>query len=489
MKKMQRKSLIQKWAPVLESDIGSPVRTQAEASVLATLLETQTKLNTGYLQESANLTTDVAVYQQYALPLIRRQFPELLAMNTVAVIPTTTPNGIYFALRYLYDGPTKTGSFRRGQKREIGFDFDGMHTGMQDGYNAPFATADGELLSNYMEDQLSDSGIGSLGLFSRTKDGKLQAGGSRIKTASIKVIKGSVIVGTRAIKSQYTLELQQDLASVHGQDVEALLLEALQFEIQQEIDREILESQILVAQKPGLGGEKFIEVNFGATGAVPGAIDVSDTIKGRWSGEAIAGGVVNTILAVANKISVVSRMGTGNFAICSPDVVAMLSTLNGGLYTPSMTTYNTNVAQSYAGGIAEAGSVLAGQIKVYRDIYADQSYALIGFKGPRQGESGIIFMPYIPYIFCKTAGQEDGSPRLIVKSRYAVVANLLGAGQFYRVVKFHGVTNLIIGINSDTDEYAWDKTAGTYDPRYYGHLGGVAGADVNGNPVEGDTIV
>lgn len=484
MKKMQRKSLIQKWAPVLESDIGSPVRTQAEASVLATLLETQTKLNTGYLQESANLTTDVAVYQQYALPLIRRQFPELLAMNTVAVIPTTTPNGIYFALRYLYDGPTKTGAFRNGQKREIGFDFDGTFTGVQNGYVAPYETADGELLSNYMENG------DTLGLFSRTAKGNLQNGGSRIKTASIKVIKGSVIVGTRAIKSQYTLELQQDLASVHGQDVEALLLEALQFEIQQEIDREILESQILVAQKPGLGGEKVIEVNLGTTTTDNGVAPVGDVIRGRWAGEAIAGGIVNTILAVANKISVVSRMGTGNFAICSPDVVAMLSTLNGGLYTPSMTTYNTNVAQSYAGGIAEAGSVLAGQIKVYRDIYADASYALIGFKGPRQGESGIIFMPYIPYIFCKTAGQEDGSPRLIVKSRYAVVANLLGAGQFYRVVRFYGVTGIIKGIDSNTDEYAWDKTGGTYDPRYYGHLGGVAGADkVTGLPTEGDTIV
>ena len=483
MKKMQRKSLIQKWAPVLESDIGSPVRTQAEASVLATLLENQIKLNTGYMQESANLTSDVAVYQQYALPLIRRQFPELLAMNTVAVIPTTTPNGIYFALRYLYDESTKTGTFRKGQKREIGFDLDGRYTGMQNpaGYVAPYATADGELLSNYME-----NGDG-LSLFRRNGDSVAAGQGSRIKTASIKVIKGSVIVGTRAIKSQYTLELQQDLASVHGQDVEALLLEALQFEIQQEIDREILESQIYVAQKPELGGEAVLEVNMGTANVTVNGKEIapiSETLRGRWSGEAIAGAVVNTILAVANKISVVSRMGTGNFAICSPDVVAMLSTLNSGLYTP--TYLGTNASQSYAGGIAEAGSVLGGQIKVYRDIYADQSYALIGYKGQRQGESGIVFMPYIPYIFCKTAGQEDGSPRLIVKSRYAIVANLLGAGQFYRVVRFHGVTGTILGIDSSTDDYAWDKTGGTYDPRYYGHLGGVAGS---GDSIEGDTGV
>ena len=459
MKKIQRKSLIQKWAPVLESDIGAPIRTQAEASVLATLLENQIKLNTGYMQESANLSTDVAVYQQYALPLIRRQFPELLAMNTVAVIPTTTPNGIYFALRYLYDGTSKTGTFRNGQKKEVGFDLDTTFTGIQNGFVAPWSTNQGELLSNYMEDTTVANGVG------------LVSGAGKIKTASIKVIKGSVIVGTRAIKSQYTLELQQDLASVHGQDVEALLLEALQFEIQQEIDREILGAQLYVAQTPALGGEAAIPVDINT---------VSETIKGRWAGEAIAGAVVNTILAVANKISVVSRMGTGNFAICSPDVVAMLSTLNSGIYTP--TYLNTNVPQAYTGGVAEAGSVLGGQIKVYRDIYADASYALVGYKGPRQGESGIIFMPYIPYIFCKTAGQEDGSPRLIVKSRYAIVANLLGAGQFYRVVQFTGVGGIILGINSAEDTYAWEKTGGTYDPQSYGDLGGVGTG-------EGDTNI
>lgn len=461
MKKVQSKSYIKKWAPVIESDIGKPIRTQAEASVLATVLENQIKLNTGYLEESANLTTDVAVYQQYALPLIRRQFPELLAMNTVAVIPTTTPNGIYFALRYLYDGTTKTSPFRNGQKKEIGFDLDGTFTGRQDGYVGSYSTAQGELLSNYMEDN-------------STNTVNLAVGAGKIRTASIKVIKGSVIVGTRAIKSHYTLELQQDLASVHGQDVEALLLEALQFEIQQEIDREILEAQLLVAQTPSLGGEAAITVD------IPALVAASSPLAGRWAGEMIAGLVVNTLLAVSNKISVVSRMGTGNFAICSPDVVSMLSTLNNGLYTP--TYLNTAASQSFAGGIAEAGTVLGGQIKIYRDIYADASYALVGYKGPRQGESGIVFMPYIPYIFCKTAGQEDGSPRLIVKSRYAIVANLLGAGQFYRVVRFIGVNSAIIGINSDTDTYAWEKTGGTYDPANYGNLGGVGAG-------EGDTNV
>jgi len=467
MKQSQKKSLIQKWAPVLESDIGTPIKSQSEASVLATLLENQVKLNKGFLPESANVTGDVEVYQQYALPLIRRQFPELLAMNTVAVIPTTTPQGIYFALRYLYDGTSKSGSFRNGQKKEIGFDLEKDHAGQQDNFGTPadggpFSTNEGEFLSNYMENGQA------LNTFD-PRDGTTAAA-NNIKTASIKVIKGSVIVGTRAIKSHYTLELQQDLAAVHGQDIEALLLEALQFEIQQEIDREILAAMKYAAEATALGGEVIAEVNLSSTSA---------PIDGRWAAERIAGGIVNTILAVAQKIAVTSRMGSGNFVIASPDVVASISTLNNGIYVP--TYMNSNMNTQPGGGVAEAGTLLGGGIKVYRDIYAEESYALVGYKGARQGESGIIFMPYIPYIFTKTAGQEDGSPRLIVKSRYAIVANLLGAGQFYRKVTFISIQSAILGINSSTDTYPWEVTGATYDGDS-GNIGGVGSG-------EGDTGV
>lgn len=467
---LKQKSLIQKWAPVLESDMGAPIKSHTDASVIACLLETQAKLNKGFLPESVNVTGDVQVYQQYALPLIRRQFPELLAMNTVAVIPTTTPQGIYFALRYLFDNaPVKTGSFRQGQKREIGFDLEKAYTGKLNGeYFGNFSTSEGEYLSNYYDQA---DGSGQLGLHS---------GAQQIKTASIKVIKGAVIVGTRAIKSHYTLELQQDLAAVHGQDVEALLLEALQFEIQQEIDREILSAMKYVATNAALGGETAITINLKA-------IADGGNVDGRWAAEKIAGGIVNTILAHTQKIAVTSRMGSGNFAICSPDVLAAVSTLNQGIYIP--TYLQGNVNQQPSGGVAEAGTLIGGGIKVYRDIYATESYALVGYKGSRQGESGIIFMPYIPYIFTKTAGQEDGSPRLIVKSRYAVVANLLGAGQFYRMVKFTNINQAILGINSSDDQYPWEVRGGTFDGNTYdpADLGGVGTYDVNN--VEGDTGV
>ena len=456
----QPTSYTRKWNAVLNSDLGRKITTRTEASVLATLMETQNKLNHGQLMESANVSSDVAQYQQYALPLIRRQFPELLAMNTVAVIPTTTPHGIYFALRYLYDNePLKTSQFRFGQKQEIGYDLVADHTGFATTFN-PWRTAAGEMLSNFSEGTQERTGLAypygsSYGqLYNNfggdTMDGSDELGtyAYNIKKASIKVISGAIRVGTRAIKSHYTLELQQDMAAAHGQDVEALLLEGLQFEIQQEIDREILMAMVMVAQNERLGGEKVITVDLSKTEVGPA--------KGRWPAESIASGIVNTLIAVSRKISLTTRMGCGNFAIVSPDVAAAIATLNTGIYNPGG-YLGTNVDFQPAGGVADAGTLLNGQIKLYQDIYSNASYALVGFKGGRQGESGIIFMPYIPYIFTKTAGQEDGSPRLIVKSRYAIVANLLGAGQFYRLVQFLNVNNLITGIDLGAENVPWQS--------------------------------
>jgi hypothetical protein len=198
-------------------------------------------------------------------------------------------------------------------------------------------------------------------------------------------------------------------------------------------------------------------------------------MDGRWAAERIAGGIVNTIIAVAQKIAVTSRMGSGNWVIASPDVVAAISTLNNGIYTPAA-YLDGKMNMQPSGGVAEAGSLIGGGIKVYRDIYAEESYALVGYKGARQGESGIIFMPYIPYIFTKTAGQEDGSPRLIVKSRYAIVANLLGAGQFYRLINFKSISYAILGIDSsDSSAYPWEQSGASYDGE--AGLGGVYEGD------------
>jgi hypothetical protein len=95
-----------------------------------------------------------------------------------------------------------------------------------------FTTQQGELLSNYSEvpGQATLQNLGTAN----------SPAGEQIARGKLVVESKAVKAGTRAIKTAYTIELQQDLAAVHGQDVETLMMEGLQYELQQELDRELL---------------------------------------------------------------------------------------------------------------------------------------------------------------------------------------------------------------------------------------------------------
>ena len=47
-------------------------------------------------------------FQNIKLPLIRRQFPQLLSTQLVSVQPVTPPQGISFAMRYMYKDRNNT---------------------------------------------------------------------------------------------------------------------------------------------------------------------------------------------------------------------------------------------------------------------------------------------------------------------------------------------------------------------------------------------
>ena len=64
MQVIQNKSNTRKWKAVLESNLGRPLRNRGEASAIAVLLENQNLVNRGAKFESANITADVAQYQQ-----------------------------------------------------------------------------------------------------------------------------------------------------------------------------------------------------------------------------------------------------------------------------------------------------------------------------------------------------------------------------------------------------------------------------------------
>ena len=94
-------------------------------------------------------------------------------------------------------------------------------------------------------------------------------------------------------------------------------------------------------------------------------------------------------------------------------------------------------------GVVYLGTVENGKVKVYLDLYWEApvnnpdkeiGYILLGYKGKKSFDSGILYCPYVPVMMMKTISPHDFHPLLSLGTRYAVVTNLLDTDKFYAVV-------------------------------------------------------
>ena len=98
--------LVTKWEAIL-SEGNKIKRTKVQKST-ALMLENQNS----YLEEAVATQgslrgsgySDSGYFQQLAIPMVRRTFPELIAHDVVGVQPLTGPVGLAFALRYKASG-------------------------------------------------------------------------------------------------------------------------------------------------------------------------------------------------------------------------------------------------------------------------------------------------------------------------------------------------------------------------------------------------
>lgn len=98
----KKDKLVNKWGPVLRKCVEvSPQK----FSLMAAMLENQhawseNKGNT--LFEEATTTGNIADFTRFALPLIRKSYPRLIADNLVGVQPMSSPASLIFYIRYRY---------------------------------------------------------------------------------------------------------------------------------------------------------------------------------------------------------------------------------------------------------------------------------------------------------------------------------------------------------------------------------------------------
>ena len=382
------------------------------------------------------------------IPMIRRTFPELITNEIVGVQPMSGPVGLAFALRYKYSNQTLGGNYQdtsvgnssplsgrwlgapgthnqqsvnyTGQKtpegdNELGFQhLDSSYTGVRNAAlsgNADWAFAD------------QDRGVAEL-----LKNFEINA---NIPTVEVSFEKTAVEAGTRRLGAKWSVELEQDLKNMNGIDIDAEITNAMAYEIQAEIDREMIIRMIQTSLNGGFGKGYSVWSPMSA--------------DGRWLVERNRD-FYQRVIIEANRIAIRNRRGPANFIVATPRVCAIFEMLPEFQWV----TVQGNVTTQQT-GVAKVGS-LGGRFQIYRDtrtevqnsnVYGDLGYtgqtpgveyALLGYKGSEFYDSGIIYCPYIPVMIQRTIGPNDFAPRVGLLTRYGVVDNIFGAALYYHTI-------------------------------------------------------
>lgn len=462
------KVLLEKWGPVLDYTSKNVAAIENEHTRLNTamLLENQeawclNEANTagqgGSFGSAAggqySPPTGISSGDTYApndsrlpkilIPMIRRTFPELISNEICGVQPMSGPVGLAFALRYKYGSTTLGGGnyIDNGASSQS----PGWHT--QQGVSYGSGNGQNELGYQFIDTRFTGTSATVLsgnsawtfadqdrGVAEILKNFEIN---SNIPTVEVSFEKTAVEAGTRRLGARWSVELEQDLKNMNGIDIDAEITNAMAYEIQAEIDREMIIRMIQTAlnQPYGVGYSIWS----------PASAD------GRWMVERNRD-FYQRLIIEANRIAVRNRRGAANFIVATPRVCAILEMLPEFQWVPVQGNVNTQPT-----GVAKVGS-LGGRFNVYRDtrtevqnsnVYGSNGYsgnytsgveyALLGYKGSEFYDTGIIYCPYIPVMVQRTIGPNDFAPRVGLLTRYGVVDNIFGANLYYHVIIVQGL--------------------------------------------------
>jgi hypothetical protein len=462
--------LTEKWEPVLGHDALPKIQDDYRKKVTAVLLENQEQaLRSQHLTEdmsSNNLgmpqsftnTPNVAGYDPVLISLVRRAMPNLMAYDICGVQPMTAPTGLIFAMRAQYQ--------LQGNKAAA---YSGANEAMFQEPQAEFGGSGWTLSAQFQAGRGLSAGLisgTSFGAVYRTSAGVnalrgiLTSQGEQIGKTGLAAYAGAeyanwnqmafsidrvaVQAKTRALSSNYTVELAQDLKAVHGLDAEAELANLLSTEILAEINREVVRSIYFVAR----AGSQQPDLSVG------GEYDLDVDSDGRWSAERFRG-LSFQIERECNTIAKETRRGKGNFIICDSDTAAALAMSGFMSLSPAIAPQiNADDTQNTFAGI------LSGKIRVYIDPYSPVglNFFVAGYKGESPYDAGLFYCPYVPLQMVRAVDPNTFQPRIAFKTRYGVVANPFvlnssgqpdgetltsGLNQYYRITSvknLHGNT-------------------------------------------------
>lgn len=222
--------------------------------------------------------------------------------------------------------------------------------------------------------------------------------GDEMREIGFSIARKSIEAQSRALKAKYTVEAFQDLNAQHGLNMDSELMSLMQYEIQAELDREIVSfvknnSQWLPDMQFGL------QTN----------MQVPD---GRWEIERYRAQAIR-IDKESVQIGLDTKRGQGNILLVSPKVCTMLEQVGSFQAAPVA----SSVIQPISGGVA---GTFNNKYKVVVDQYAEDDFCTVLYKGANNKDAMGMFCPYVPLSFTKVTDYVTGQPVIIAKTRYAL---------------------------------------------------------------------
>ena len=426
-------NLVEKYNDLLNSRKFQQL-SESEQNSMSVMLENQSIECERLLAEQTN-SQAIAQFVPIMMPLVRRVMPALVINHFLGVQPLTTPTGFIFALNYRYTGTTDNSVKPNNGGQIIEMDVsetDKLKVGDSITLGATQATVvhvepryilidkntvkygdDAKIKGVYSNEASFEKVLKEYsGKYETSKGESLS---TDMNEMGITVDKIPVVAGTRKLKAKYTIEMYQDLKSVHGLMADQEIIDMMSSEIESEMNREAID----FVNKLAIQTPDFQMLNIGA----------------RYEMEKFAH-LGARIAQERRMIAALTRRGSGNVMIVSPRVAAVLESLQTFLpigSTGQMThPNNPGVIGTFDG------------CKVILDIFAPNDYITILYKGDNARDSMGFFAPYIPLSFFQVNDVESGQPAVFMMSRYAIEKNPLNAEYYGRTfnVDFNGINSL-----------------------------------------------
>ena len=375
------------------------------------------------------------------MPMLRRIVPNLIANELVGVQALNAPLGYALAYRAIYgknsakiadahgnmayDMDTKPYGADADELREIGFNpVDTRHSGVEGAALTAFGDKSSETLAAWA------AYAGKQGVRDWAGEGATLGNSEYASFAdgtypqvAFRLIKTAVEAKTRKLGSEWSPELAEDLQAMHGIDVENEMVDTVSYEIGAEIDRQIVTEMVKAAITGG-----------SVTSWSPVYADGLDQM-GRLAT------LLTQITIEANMIALKTRRGNANFVITSPRVTALLEQMSLNKFVSMQnTSKEPSVPDTGVGAITKCGLINDGQQLLVRDAYAPGDYLIMGYKGTRPTDSGIIYCPYVPVQMSKCLDPFTFVNRIGARTRYGVMNSVWDSKNYYHFIRIADLT-------------------------------------------------